>query len=94
MRTISQRELRNFSGQVLRDLAAGEELLVTSNGDPVGVLRMSPPPDRRRRFVPAADVEAALAPVALAPEERERLLSDIRETDGDERDPWTRAADA
>ena len=35
MRTISQRELRNDSGQVLREVEQGQELTVTRRGTPV-----------------------------------------------------------
>jgi len=45
-RTISQRELRNDSGEILRALDRGEDFLVTRNGVPVGELRPA-----RRRFV-------------------------------------------
>jgi antitoxin (DNA-binding transcriptional repressor) of toxin-antitoxin stability system len=45
-RTISQRELRNDSGAVMRALDRGEVFLVTRNGIPVGELRPA-----RRRFV-------------------------------------------
>jgi antitoxin (DNA-binding transcriptional repressor) of toxin-antitoxin stability system len=45
-RTISQRELRNDSGAVLRALDRGEDFIVTRNGVPVGELRPA-----RRRFV-------------------------------------------
>ena len=38
MRTISQREMRNQSGAVLRSVAAGESLLITNNGKPAAVL--------------------------------------------------------
>jgi len=38
MRTLSQRELRNQSAQVLRDVAAGESFLVTNDGVPVAKL--------------------------------------------------------
>lgn len=37
-RKISQRELRNNSGQVMRAVQAGVSFLVTSNGVPVGEL--------------------------------------------------------
>lgn len=46
---ISQRELRNDSGRIMRALAAGETFIVTSNSQPVGELR----PLRRLRFVDA-----------------------------------------
>lgn len=45
-RTISQRELRNQSGQIMRALDRGEDFIVTRNGVPVGELRPV-----RRRFV-------------------------------------------
>lgn len=56
-KTISQRELRNTSGEIMRALDRGEEFLVTRNGIPVGELR----PVHHRRFVPAARVVAAFA---------------------------------
>ena len=47
MRTITQRQLRNDSAAVLRDVQAGESLVVTRNGTPVAELR----PASLRRFV-------------------------------------------
>jgi prevent-host-death family protein len=38
MKTISQRELRNESGEIMRGLARGESYRVTSRGVPVGML--------------------------------------------------------
>jgi prevent-host-death family protein len=49
-RTINQRELRNQSAAVLREVEAGMTIIVSRNGTPVGELR----PIRRRRFVPRA----------------------------------------
>jgi antitoxin (DNA-binding transcriptional repressor) of toxin-antitoxin stability system len=46
---ISQRELRNDSGRIMRALADGKTFVVTSSGRPVGELR----PLRRDRFVDA-----------------------------------------
>lgn len=43
MQTISHRELRNGSAEVLRRVAAGETLLVTNRGLPAAVI--GPPPD-------------------------------------------------
>jgi len=54
---ITQRELRNESGQIMRALDRGESFVVTRNGVPVGELI----PLRRRRFVPAEAISAALA---------------------------------
>jgi prevent-host-death family protein len=49
-RTITQRELRNDSGAVLREVQGGQTIIVTRNGVPVAELRPVPP----RRFVPRA----------------------------------------
>ena len=47
-KTITQRELRNDSGAILREVQAGETMVVTRNGMPVAELRPIGP----RRFVP------------------------------------------
>jgi prevent-host-death family protein len=47
---ITQRELRNESAAVLREVEAGRTFVVTRNGTPVAELR----PLRPRRFVPRA----------------------------------------
>jgi prevent-host-death family protein len=54
-RTITQRELRNDSSAVLRDVQAGQTIIVTRNGTPVAELRPVPP----RRFVPRAILKEA-----------------------------------
>ncbi|WP_308466464.1 type II toxin-antitoxin system Phd/YefM family antitoxin [Rathayibacter soli] len=41
MKTISQRELRNNSGEIMRGLARGESYRVASRGIPVGILSPS-----------------------------------------------------
>lgn len=46
---ISQRELRNQSGRIMRAVGDGKTFVVTSNGRPIGELR----PLRRDRFVAA-----------------------------------------
>ena len=70
-REISQRELRNESGEIMRGLDRGEAFVVTRNGVPVGELT----PLRRRQFVSA---EAAVAAFAGAPAvELERLRADL-----------------
>jgi antitoxin (DNA-binding transcriptional repressor) of toxin-antitoxin stability system len=46
-RPITQRELRNESGEIMRGLDRGESFLVTRNGVPVGELT----PVRSRQFV-------------------------------------------
>lgn len=44
MRTISHRELRNNSGEVLREVAAGETVAVTNRGEVVA--HLTPPSGR------------------------------------------------
>jgi len=56
-RQITQRQLRNDSGEIMRELDRGESFIVTRNGAPVGELR----PIHRRRFVPKAEVLAAFS---------------------------------
>ena len=53
--TITQRELRNSSGDIMRRLDAGETFIVTRSGKPVGELS----PLRRQRFV-TSDTVASL----------------------------------
>lgn len=70
-REITQRELRNQSGEIMRALDKGESFLVTRNGVPVGELT----PLRQRMFVPA---EAALAAFSGAPGmEFQRFRKDV-----------------
>lgn len=59
-REISQRELRNESGEIMRGLDRGESFIVTRNGVAVGELA----PIRRKRFVTA---DAAVAAFGGAP---------------------------
>ena len=56
-RIITQRELRNQSAAVLREVEAGRTIVVTRNGTPVAELR----PIRPRRFV----LRATLAEAAV-----------------------------
>jgi prevent-host-death family protein len=59
-REITQRELRNDSGEIMRRLDEGETFIVTRNGVPVGELA----PLRRHRFVAS---EAAVELFRSAP---------------------------
>jgi prevent-host-death family protein len=59
-REITQRELRNESGEIMRALDRGETFVVTRNGVPVGELI----PLRQRQFVPT---DAAVAAFRGAP---------------------------
>jgi prevent-host-death family protein len=70
-RDITQRELRNESGEIMRALDRGESFVVTRNGVPVGELL----PLRRRRFVTA---DVALAAFSGAPViDRKRFRADV-----------------
>lgn len=70
-RRITQRELRNKSGEIMRALDRGEAFVVTRNGVAVGELRPLP----RRRFVAS---EAAFAAFAGAPRiDAERFRDDL-----------------
>jgi prevent-host-death family protein len=51
---ISQRELRNDSGRIMRALDDGDSFVITRNGTPVGELL----PLRRHRFVAASTAVA------------------------------------
>jgi prevent-host-death family protein len=70
-REITQRELRNESGEIMRALDRGESFVVTRNGVPVGELN----PFRQRQFVAA---EAAVAVFAGAPAiQLDRFRADV-----------------
>jgi len=70
---ISQRELRDDSGRIMRALTGGETFIVTRNGEPVGELS----PLRRHRFV-RADAAIELFRTA-APVDFDRLCQDLDE---------------
>ncbi|MEW6322190.1 MAG: hypothetical protein AB1635_14015 [Acidobacteriota bacterium] len=68
---ITQRELRNDSGRIMRELDDGRAFIVTRNGVPVGELS----PIRDRTFVPAENVRDAFA--GAPPIARERFRRDV-----------------
>jgi len=68
---ITQRELRNDSGRIMRALDRGTSFVVTRNGVPVGELI----PLRQRMFVPADLVVAAFT--GAAPLDRTRFRKDV-----------------
>jgi prevent-host-death family protein len=69
MRAITQRELRNRSGEIMRALDRGESFTVTRNGVPVGELK----PIRDKQFV---RIDAALSAFrGAAPVDRERFFA-------------------
>ncbi|MBT8194110.1 MAG: type II toxin-antitoxin system prevent-host-death family antitoxin [Acidimicrobiia bacterium] len=68
---LTQRELRNNSGEIMRSLDRGESFLVTRNGVPVGELV----PVRRHRFV--ATPSAVEAFRSAPPIDHDRLRADL-----------------
>jgi len=80
-REITQRELRNQSGTIMRQLDDGETFIVTRNGTPVGELT----PLRRHRFLKA---ETAVAIFRSAPPvDYRRFRADLDEAAGQEIQP-------
>lgn len=85
MRTIPQRELRNRSGEILRQAETGEQFTITVEGRPVAVLG----PVQRRQWVPREEVFKLLRSQSPDP----GFFEDIREMGGtleDLGDPWER----
>ena len=70
---ITQRELRNRSGDIMRALDRGDRFTVTRNGVPVRELT----PVRARRFVSADAVAAAFAGAPAI--DARRFRSDVSE---------------
>ena len=70
-RAITQRELRNDSGEIMRAVDRGESFVVTRNGVPVADLL----PHRRPRFVDSAELVAAFA--ALPALDAARFRADV-----------------
>lgn len=70
-RHVTQRELRNDSGRIMRALDRGKSFTVTRNGVPVGELI----PVRQRVFVPVETVVAAFAGAARL--SRRRFRKDV-----------------
>jgi antitoxin (DNA-binding transcriptional repressor) of toxin-antitoxin stability system len=80
-RDITQRQLRNDSGEIMRGLDRGETFVVTRNGVPVGELT----PLRRHRFVSA---DAAVAMFSGAPPvDLTRLRTDLDRLASQDPDP-------
>lgn len=85
MRTIPQRELRNHSGEILRQAEAGQKFTITVEGRPVAMLV----PFQRRQWVPKAELLEVLQAVGSDP----TFFEDVAEvggTLGQLQDPWTR----
>jgi prevent-host-death family protein len=82
--SVSQREMRNNSGELLRRVAEGESVLVTNNGVPAAVL-VPARSDVRTRLTASGRLRvgtgldlAALPPPVTAPASTEQLLEEDR----------------
>jgi prevent-host-death family protein len=81
-REITQRELRNDSGAIMRGVERGESYTITRNGTPVGRLI----PLRRRTFVPRAEVMVVFATAPrLDPDRLRRDLDALADQDPSDR---------
>ncbi len=81
MATISHKELRNASGEILRRAEAGETITITVSGDPVAQIG----PIARKRWVQSEQ----LAPIWRTPN-REGLAKDLAGFDVELDDPYAR----
>ena len=81
-REITQRELRNDSGSIMRGVERGESYTITRNGTPIGRLI----PLRRRTYVPREQVMAAFATAPVIDADRFRADLDAAV----EQDPFHR----
>jgi prevent-host-death family protein len=84
MRTIAQRELRNQSGQILREAEGGEQFLITVEGRPIALLSPFP----KRQWVSRAEVLKLLRSNKPDPD----FFADVAELGRLEEitDPWER----
>jgi prevent-host-death family protein len=76
-RKITQRELRNHCGEILRAVDRGETFIITRHGAEVGILTAARRPDYVRREA----IQAAFA--AAAPVDPDRFRADL-DVDGDQ----------
>lgn len=84
MKTIPQRDLRNRSGEVLRQVEQGQEFTITVDGRPVAFLG-----PYKRRWVPRAEVLKILRTGPADPSFFEDI-QDILQPAEELRDPWER----
>jgi prevent-host-death family protein len=85
MKTIAQRELRNRSGDVLREVERGEQFTITVDGRPVARLV----PYQRRQWVPRVEVMRLVRAGGPDPS----FFTDVAEAGGSAdllTDPWDR----
>lgn len=80
MGTLSQREFRNRSGEVLRSVAAGESFVITNSGKPVGKLVPIDDAEPELKLSRAATMRGGFAQLVRleASESSETILADLR----------------
>ena len=78
---VSQRELRNESGAIMRRVQQGERFTVTSNGVPVADLipHSESGPDRPPRFIPVAQIATGAS--ELRSWDTARFMHELEELD-------------
>jgi prevent-host-death family protein len=88
MRTVTHRELRNSSGEILRAVAAGESVQITNNGQLAAVI--SPPAtDPLAELAAHGHVRKARRPLSdLASVRRRKATRPSAELIADSRGPW------
>ena len=84
MESVSQREMRNRSGELLRRIADGESVMITNGGQPAAVM-VPAGSDARARLVAAGRLRvgtgldlSALPGAALSARATEELLTEDR----------------
>ncbi|MBL7493105.1 type II toxin-antitoxin system prevent-host-death family antitoxin [Frankia sp. AgB1.9] len=75
-RRITQRELRDDAGDILRAVESGETFVVTRDGDPIAELT----PARRSKFVPMDEILATFANEPTM--DADQFFADLDEFDG------------
>ncbi|THV42354.1 type II toxin-antitoxin system Phd/YefM family antitoxin [Glycomyces buryatensis] len=89
-KTITQREMRNDSGAILRAAEGGEDFTVTRNGTPVA--RIVPLAEPDRRFVSTEELLKSAA--GLPRVDHRRFRADLQDAlDYEPRDPYERRND-
>jgi prevent-host-death family protein len=86
--TIRQSDLRNNTAEIMRRVASGESFTITMRGQAVADLVPHRREQAKRRFIPAAEIDALLA---ATPVDSARWLRDIADDDPLE-DPYEREA--
>ena len=88
MRTVTHREMRNSSGEILRAVAAGESVRVTNNGR-VAALIVPPPSDPVEDLIEKGQARPPLRPRGgFAALKRVRSTVSTKEIIDDLRGPW------